>query len=224
MFTEVDLTKPVFNIKSKKQAEESDVLQIKWPEHLRPEHQKSEFMILPSSHRMFFDVGSLGPFSARKLMETLLNASVVRKSNYPVEVLLEQDEDELEKILSLKELRTLDIVVTRPNPDVMGGQFEKQFKDQMKNQKARKFTSSLEAEEGKSLEPNEDTKKLAQVALSDGFVVGKGRNKAGRAVTVSTESHPLREIVFYDPKEQNSLDALFDVATKLLEKILRRRR
>lgn len=223
MFTQIDFNKAWYNIRSKQQAEAEDVQSIKVPPNLKPEHRRVEFVFFPHHHRLFFDSGHLSPSAARTLMEGLLNSQDVRGNGPEVTVLIEQGSDELTRIYSLKQLRTLEIVVTRPNPDDLGG-FEKDLKEQLEKQRAKKFSTSLEAEEGKSLQPDDRTRKLADVALSDGYVVGTGRNENGRAVRVSTQTHPLREMTTFSPDETSLEDVLVLFASKVLEKIIRRRR
>ena len=92
----------------------------------------------------------------------------------------------LERILALEKLSHLKIVVTKPNPEDMTDEY-RQIMKKLGDQKASSQTLEYQKAPGaKRLEPDEETRKLAEIAAFNGYVQGKERGRAAD----STKSHP----------------------------------
>lgn len=99
--------------------------------------------------------------------------------------------DSLERILTLPKLSHLRIVVTKPNSDDMTDEFASVM-NRLGNQKARSLTLELQkAPKVDRLTPDDDTRALANVASTNGYVTGKERS----GVVDSTKSHPKSVVV-----------------------------
>jgi hypothetical protein len=216
-FIDFDKTKSWYNIKSARPAEKDEVTTIKLPEHLRPEHSQIPFIFFPKYHRMFFQT-ILAPYSMMRLVHSVLNNPSVKPGASEVEVYVEQDQEQLERIFKMTELRKLEIIITRPNPDDIGD-FESEIKERLAEQSARRMRTTLEAERGEGLKPDETTRKLAKVALSDGSVTGRGVDESGRVVTASTSSQPLVITLSFNPETTPFAKALIDAGRRALARI-----
>lgn len=218
LYTHIDQSLPWFNIEKAKQADDRETGAIQIPKNLKPEYHNAEFIFFPKNHRLVFETRLISAVSLRTLLDRLLNHSKVRPAGI-VEVTVEQTTEGLNEILNLKRIDTLEIVITRPNPDDLSG-FDEAIRNQMKQQKAAKLTTTLTAEQGKGLNPDQNTKNLATLALSDGHVAAKGRDMSGASTKVSTANFPLEERSQYDPSVSDYTTALRLVAESALFRVL----
>lgn len=98
----------------------------------------------------------------------------------------------------------LEIIVTRPNPDDLADLGEK-IRQRLAEQNAKEQSTTLTAEENAELKPNEETKMLATIGLTDGSVRGRGYDPVlKRTVEETTESTPLLVPQEWNPAEENA--------------------
>jgi hypothetical protein len=83
----------------------------------------------------------------------------------------------------------------RPNPDDLGDDFRRVM-DSLEDEGARsQKIEKIKAAKTPTLIPNADTKKLAVIASTNGYVSGEGKDESGTPVFESTEEHPkLRKL------------------------------
>ncbi|MFY0523054.1 DUF4747 family protein [Archangium gephyra] len=214
-YTDFDLDRPWFDKAAGKEASEEELASI--PRNLRPEFKAIEFVFFPLRHRLFFRL-DLSHSSIKRIIQEILIQNKQRSDVHQIDVQIEQQSEHLENIFNLKELRKLEIVISRPNPDDTG-KYDKIIKERLSKQKAAKLTTVLEAEHGQSLDPDPETRKMATLALSDGVVRGHGLDEKGRVIDKSTEKHPLTMNATFNPQEQDAFEVMREKAIKALEDI-----
>lgn len=202
-FTEIDPNMPWFDIDSLSEADENAMDDVKIPENLRPNYSPFYYIFDPSIHLFIFEARGGGhrvsPNQVEKFLRKLVN---LVSPDAGASVNLISDKSSIQRILSIPRLRHLEIIVELPNPDE-NSEAEKRIKDRLREQNARRLTENLDALPGQSLVPDDQTIELAEVASSNGTVVGRGTD-GGVPVEISTKSYPLKRSLRYDP------DALSD--------------
>ena len=202
-FVELDPTDQWFNDRTGQPAEDEDLEKLEVPEYLKPGMRLFYFAFFPQRHRLFFESRShggqsLGPNNARRIFENFLSDQAVIEKFGAGNVTIEPQTEALSHIFRISRLDYLSMFVTRPNPDDTEDAAAR-VKKRMKTQNAQQFEEHLKAEKGESLKPDKETVELAEVASSNGYVYGRGRDEAGDPIEESTKSHPLRRREQYDP-------------------------
>ena len=102
--------------------------------------------------------------------------------------------------------------VTKPNPDDLS-EFEYKVFNRMEMENVDVLDYNMT---GKFIKPNDDTKLLARVAASNGFVKGVGTDEEGKRAEEATIDHPLRDKVDYNPDLHNAADVFRSKAAGML--------
>jgi hypothetical protein len=207
-------------------AEEQDLANINVPEHLKPGLEAFPFLFHAASHRLFFISREtdehLGPVDAGRYFRELLNQPRLAEKYGKINITVIPDEDTLDRIFSLPDLRKLHIVITPPNPDDWED-LEQDIKDRLQEQHASTMVTVLVAEKGESLAPNEGTRMLSQVAQSNGYVEARGATEEGKVSTFSTKKHPMLSQARYDPNVETVRTPLQSTAQSYIARIRRPR-
>jgi len=153
-----------------------------------------------------------------------MNDSRLQEKYGKVEVILEPTTDALDRIFSLPHLSSLEMRINRPNPDTGDDDLEKEVWARLENQNADHLQTKLTARSGQTLQPDEETKSLAKVAQSNGYVRASGRDEGNVTVKESTEQHPWQEPAPYNPNLTTATDTLREKAREMLQKIKSRLR
>ena len=225
-FVELDPADQWLNTQTNKPAEDEDLESIQIPEHLKPGMRMYNFAFFPKKHRLVFESRSaegfsLGPESARRIFEFFQKSQRVMSTFGPGEVTIEPSREALSKVLGIAQLKSLSIFITRPNPDD-NQTTEEIVKERLERQNLKSLEENLKAESGKSIEPDEETVSLAQVAESNGYVNGSGKDDQGAPINESTKDHPMKERTKYDPQTQTGFDAFLNKAVQIVLSIGRR--
>lgn len=191
------------------------------PDHLRPNLREVRYAFFPRHHRFFFETAGLSPGSARRLLSGVLAEPSIRDTYGPVDVEMETSLEGLERILAIPTMTRLEIVITRPNQDDVGG-LEARVLARLEAQNARKVEERLTSVRGESIRPDEETRAMMAVATSNGRVTGSGYNLQEEKLVESTENHPLRERLRYDPNTEDPGRVMLQAASELLRRVLRR--
>ena len=204
-------------------AEPSEVAAVQLPEDLKPAMKQAFFAFAPKSHRFVFELTSgMGVQSVCRALRLILNSPKVRGELPEVTVNIEQERDTLERIFGMQVLRHLRIMVNRPNPDDFGSE-DAEVEQRLERQRARKLTMTLDSEKNQGLTPDDDTKKLARLAMSNGRVHAEGVGKMGTTERISTENHPLIQTTLYNPnttfKDQAFVRAVKEVIASVVARI-----
>lgn len=220
-YIELDSTRDWFNVLKGKPADERELDQISIPEHLKPHFQYVPFVFFSKGHRLVMitrdkeDVISTA--QAATILRGIFASAELLALFGKIDLVVEPSRDTLEKILGMPRLRTLEIVVTPPNPDDFE-EFEHDLFEDMASQRASSYQLTLQEEEGEGLAPSERVRKLARVAQSNGKVSGVGGSR-GKTVRLSTTEHPLVEKTHYDPDVEIRANVLLVKAKEILQQI-----
>nr|VFK62249.1 MAG: protein of unknown function (DUF4747) [Candidatus Kentron sp. TC] len=200
-FTRIDMDDPWFNRNQGKQAEPKEIGDIQIPQYLEPGLGSYHYLFFPFQHRFFFDTTTeigkkkktLGPKRMRTLIENVLNQEYLRKMYGEISVVVEPVEDALDKIFRMAHLRKLEIQINRPNSDPLY-EYEEKFEARLKNQHAGKMRQELTAKPNESLVPDDETRLLAKLAQSNGYVRGSGRDQDGKPSEENTKEPPQKNL------------------------------
>jgi hypothetical protein len=210
-----DIGKRWLDLESREEATPALLEQIEVPENLRPNFKDFEFLFDPVQHRLVFDA-RLGPNNGARIFSKMLNSEWLLADFGEVAVSLVQASDGLDKIFGLVELRKLTIFISRPNPDDLEG-IEEEMRARLEANHAESRETTYTARAGEGLTPEPRVKILAQVALTNGYVIGHGINQQGAVVDESTKNHPDRYTHVYEEDGKKTLADFFrDGARKLL--------
>ena len=220
-YMELDATKEWFSVQKRKRADKEDLDTISIPDDLKPHFQFFPFVFFPKGHRLVLicrdSKESLPPKQAAEILSTIFNCSSIQDKFGRIDVVIEPSRETLDKIFSSPRLRTLEIEVTPPNADDFH-EFEEDVYKNMDSQNTRSYHITLQEADERGLSPSERTKKLAQIAQSNGKVVGhigsRGKNKI-----LSTQDHPLIDKVDYLPDTQIRSEVLFSKAIELINNL-----
>ena len=155
-----------------------------------PGSRESDFIFFPAVHR--FAVRKNGVVSlsvAKAFLEDAL--SRVLADGETVEVIVEQSSDVFERILTAKEIRSLDIEITPSNGDIYED-YKAAMDDQLHKVAAGKVHVELRSREGGTLHPesSEVFGGMIAVAQSNGNVRAVITNDDDRRETIETSRHP----------------------------------
>lgn len=224
-YTKVGGKGGVLNVKEKRmlKPEEFRLIQFNWDEHgFNP--RVFHYIFLPQDHRLGFEwAGGLSPRFLKWIIHSILNSpTVLAKSGIrSVDVEIEQDKSALDQIFALN-LSQLTVVLTKPNPDDTAG-FPERFRKSLAEQNAQDQTLILPSVPGSRLNPNEFTKQISTLALSDGSVEGRGKDPVtDRVKTLQTQASPIRVGNEWDPNVESRYQHIFRVASVTVAGILKR--
>jgi hypothetical protein len=196
IWAHIDTESPWINkdIDAEASPEDMQVVVDALPENLEPNFRTFTYVLNQSSHVLVFECRNeerqrLSPQRARRLFGMLFERHL--PEDMPgVDITVIPELESLEKIFSIKRLRKLDIFISRPNPDDIGEDF-KRIMDGLLAEGARsQKIEKIKAAKEPTLKPSDETKRLAEIASTNGYVSGEGKDEAGAKVFESTEDHP----------------------------------
>lgn len=220
-YIQLDSTRDWFNVQKGKPAEQRELESIQIPDHLKPHFQYVPFVFYPNGHRLILvtrdgrDVISTG--QAVLILEAAFSVPEIVRIFGRMELVVEPARDTLERILSMPRLRTLEIFVTPPNPDDLE-EFEQGLFKEMDAQRASAYHLILNEVSGQGLAPNDRTRKIAQVAQSNGKVSGIGGSR-GKTDRLSTTEHPFIAKAQYDPDVEARGNVLLNKAKEIFRQL-----
>lgn len=220
-YTEIDRDLPWFNTAKFEKAADSEMEQIHIPAPLKPNFVPFNFVLFPESHLLVFESydgkQSLSPLMVRSFFSKIFESPEIKGEFGEVLLDIVADRSALEQIFELKQLKTLRIEVKKPNPDYF--ELDRDIEDRLGLMNGRKLAVEFEAEVGRSLVPDDQTRALATVALRNGVVEATGRNENGDSVSRSTIDTPLQETVRYDPDGITGSQAFIKAAYQLAQRV-----
>lgn len=214
LYLDIDVDSPWYNKKAREEIDPEDVGDISQLEMMKPEHSSVPFVFFPAEHKLIF-LNVIGPRSAQRILEGILSPLAKERQRH-LAVTIVQDHDALDRIYEMARLETLTIEITPPNPDD-GADFERRLMARLQGQNAGTFRQTIKASTRDGLAPDEETRKLADTALLDGWVYGKGRDENGMVVETLTADSPLLFRCEFDPNNMSFLDGMIDAGRKLLD-------
>ncbi len=176
------------------------------------------FILLPNIHRIIIDTKYIMPQTARALFDSMFtNNKIINKFGI-VDTNVEASEEGLNEILDIFSIRSIEILIKKPNPEDFGS-FQEDLFSEMDEQNMDQYHTILSSKRKRKLAPNRRNKKLMNVATSNGYVKGKGRDENGHAIFKSTEDHPLTVKKYFIGKETPYIDGLATAAKDMQDMI-----
>lgn len=218
-FTDIDQEQPWFNMQTNDEAEEHDVMKINIPAHLKPNYKPFSFIFFPQKHLFVFERYSEGSTISHGIVASffkrLFEEPEIVETYGSINIDVVCDHKGLDSILRIHQLKRLEITVKRPNPDDWADA-ERRVLEKLDAQNANKIEQKMTCITGQSIKPDNDTKVLAKVALSNGKVKGDGVDENGETVEYSTIDYPKTERMMYDPETMTASIAFNQIAHKIL--------
>lgn len=213
-----------FDTRTREEAS-AEVLQlIEVPEHVKPNFENFQFLFDAEHHRLAFDA-NLGPGNAERIFRRLFKDEWIVGEFGDVDVTLVQETEALQRIFEIPELRKLTIHLARPNPDDLE-EVEEEVRQRLESNHAGSMEWEFVARPGESLTPDKEVRTYAEVALSNGYVKGKGATRDGITVEESTKAHPRKHTHTYvdDDNSKTIVDRFREAASALLGRRVKRRK
>jgi hypothetical protein len=202
-FTQLDLNGNWFNTDTNQHAEEGELDAVSIPDNLKPNSSRFSYIFFPESHILFYesyyDGHKIGHESALKLIHGVLNSEKLIDQYGTVDVTTIPSKEALTKALAIARMDKLTFLIKRPNPDT-NEKSEREVLRRLNAQNVAVYKHEMRSISGQSIEPDTDTKKLANIAAKNGMVEVKGRDKVGHPVEYKTQNHPWSHSEYYDPK------------------------
>jgi hypothetical protein len=169
------------------------------PENLEPNFRAFHYLLNQAEHIILVEVRNeagqrLSPKRAKRMFDSLFEGLPADLPEVDITVIPE--EETLEKIFAIKRLRKLEIYIQRPNPDDLGDDY-KRIMGLLEQEGARsQRIEKVKAAKNPTLTPSEETKRLAVIGSTNGYVSGEGKDESGATVFESTKDHPkIRKLV-----------------------------
>lgn len=230
-YAKINPERDCLNTKTKKVATDEEKRALIIPKHLRPHFIKIPFIFIPQGHRLYIQTKHkndlFGITRAKKLFELLVqNAEIFQKFG-DVEVTIEPDSAEVEKLINRKDIDKLIVDIVRPNPDDIGNAeqalFEKMKKRNLKKQRVEYTSTKYE-----NLVLDNELKAEVKIAASNGKVVAEGVNVENEKWKISTEETNLVIKTSYvadrteenrgeDPAEKHLIETAFDNHSEIIK-------
>ncbi len=218
-FTDFDRNAPWLDTGSGEAATSSKVEAIRLPQDLKPDLKQIPFAFVPRSHRFVFELERIGVKAAYRAISAILNHPLVLGTLSEVVVSVVQAREPLDRIFEASNLRHLEILVNRPNPDDFGDS-DDDVAERLERQHATRITVIMDGEREVGLKPDPGIRKLADAAITDGHVRAVVVKPSGGTEKISTDDHPLVGVTNYDPATTPK-ESAFMLAVKAVLSFLR---
>lgn len=226
-FVQLEPNDDWFNIKKEEIATEAELKEISIPDYLKPHFSKFAYGFFPKNHRFILVMNNekgknMSIALARRLFERLFeNENIIDKYG-EVSVSIEQSREELQKMLSIYKINHISITLTRPNPDDNDSLDEDVLRRLLDEQNVNKAEFNYKSVRGLTITPNDDTKKLARIAVSNGSVEITGKDSEEKPVAISTERFPLSSTFKYNPQQHIFRDLSLTYTKQFINSIIRK--
>ncbi|WP_417665433.1 DUF4747 family protein [Pseudidiomarina sp.] len=220
-FTKIDVGK-WFNVEKLREAEEDETKKIKIPDALRPNFTSFNFVFYPNNHYLVIECkdkfGQISPKLLEIYLRNLLDTEEIVNEFNTIELTLVPRTDQLESVLSLKQVNSLELIIRRPNTDGLED-LEDEVLERLNRQNAEEEIITLKAQKGLSIEADDRTIALGHIAQLNGEVKTTGYDESGRRTQKSTKQHPFIESGKYSPSDTTAKDFLLEMASSIIDKI-----
>lgn len=210
-FVKLDAAEPWFNSETKEPATEDEIEAIKIPGHLLPHLQRIPFVFNARRHQLWYvakdQKNSFGPPIAAKFLESILQSTAQHFDFPEVSVTAVPESSSVDDILGLPGLEYLRIELVRPNPDD-GETAEARWLRKLEEQKTTKAKLELFHAKNAVVEPDQETREMAEVAATNGSVYGRGRTADGLPVEDSTKARPMLRYEYVNTEVETVADVL----------------
>jgi hypothetical protein len=201
IWTHINTDIPWINKDTDKEAtnEEMQPVVEALPQNLEPNFRPFTYILNHAEHIVLVEIRNeanqrLSPKRAKRMFDRLFEYLPAELPEVDVTVIPE--EESLEKIFAIKRLRKLEIFIKRPNPDDLGEDYRRVMETLEEEGARSQKIEKVKAAKRSTLTPNVETKRLAVIASTNGYVSGEGKDESGTPVFESTEEHPkVRKLV-----------------------------
>ncbi len=201
-----------FNAADMAEATEQDISEIHIPQNLFPNAASFYFYFDVQEHKIYFQTYSKGktitPGSALRFFRGFAERSDIADEFGVAKINIVQDKYSLKEMFSIKRIKEINITIAKPNTDIFDDDFEINIEKHLEQTGSREISVSYKSEGNGSIKPDDDIKKISQVALENGTVEVVGRDERG-AVRLNSEDFPKELHDRYDPDEQSERSAFF---------------
>ena len=219
------------NTITKKVATDEEKKALIVPNHLRPHFVKIPFIFIPKGHRLYIQTKHkndlFGITRAKKLFELLVQNKEIFQKFGDVEVTVEPDSAEVEKLINRKDIDKLMVDIVRPNPDDIGN-IEQAVFERMKKRNLKKQRIEYTSVKDENLVLDDDLKTEVKIAASNGKVVAEGVNVENEKWKISTEETNLVIKTSYiadrteenrgeDPAEKHLIETAFNNHNEIIK-------
>lgn len=225
-YSEIDIDGDWFDIEDFGPADPGKIDDVSIPETLRPNLSSFYFILDEETHVLSFESysesKSLSARSVERYFKEILSRPEIFDEFGRVEADIVKNYEEVERIVDLPNLRELRIVIRRPNPDDISGDFATQIEERLRDQNGEEYEEVIRSKNADGLKPNERTRKLAFVGAENGEVSGKNTEN-GVQVTHTTSEKPEKIVDTYNKEEINTQIMFKKLANRMIDSIKRYR-
>lgn len=221
-YSEIDVDGEWFDIRDFDVASQDALGEITIPDNLRPNHTAFYFKLHQHDHVIAFETYSesktLSTKSVEKYFREMLDRDEIYLNFGRVEADIIQSYEFVDEIMSLPNLKEIEIVIRRPNTDGVSGDWAKKIEERLKEQKGEEYSEGLKSKDADGLVPNERTKILAQVAAENGYVKAKNVQN-GLTLFHETNETPLKVADTYTRDDTPTRNMFLRLSARILERI-----
>lgn len=225
-YSEIDIDGDWFDIEDFAPADPEKVDEVSIPDTLRPNLSAFHFKLEADIHVVLFETYSeskaLSTRSIDKYFKEVLSDNDVIENYGRVESDIVKSYGEVDRILSLPQLKELRIIIRRPNNDDVSGDLAAQIEDRLTDQDGEEYEEIIRSKNEDGLKPNKRTKKLSIIGAENGEVFGKSIVN-GVMITHTTSEIPEKMSDTYMKEEIDTLTMFQRLVTKMTKKIKKKR-
>jgi len=219
-YDELDLEAPWFDVEEFTEATPEEIDTIFIPAKLKPHHARFFFLLDEKLHTIAFSCyansTSLSLNSVEKYFRGILNTKSIVDVFGVVEADIIKDHAGVKKLLSMQDLREVEITIRPPNSDDIGASLASIIEQRLHEQNADQYQEILRTSGDKRLDLNARTKALGNVAAENGVVKVKNIEN-GIVVPYTSDNMPMKEQdKFKDASELSMFNVL---ARRLFDRI-----
>lgn len=190
-----------------------DVVKYTPPEGVYPNAFETDFVFIPYTHRFYLKISP--KFASKSVFAFLLGAfSQVITADEIVNVSIIQSSDVIETILTSRELKALNVVVSYTNDDI-GPDAQELIDGLLKEAHSGKTEIALKPDQSGNL--NTDSKLVKgflEVAKENGEATASIINLDGKKQTIVTANHPEKIKIVSTSQDNNKAELFKDTVKK----------
>lgn len=205
-FTKIDEKAAWFDTVTGEPASDELVGKVSIPKNLRPNTKVIHWVFIVKNHMLVFvrrnGKATLSPGQAANFFDVLMNMAVRShsKATY-VDVTPVKSAEAIERIFKDRTVTSLEIEIRRPNADGPGEALRK-IERIMEEENARKWTETLTAVEGTSIQKSKRLDEMLIASQRCGKAKAITYIEGGAKEEINTADHPIIEPRIYDPESK----------------------
>ncbi|HEV3156909.1 MAG TPA: DUF4747 family protein [Candidatus Baltobacteraceae bacterium] len=217
-FTDVDAMN-WYNTEKHRRASDAERHKIVVPQNMAANYREIPYALSFKSHTFVFLTKSTQSMTSAAQIQNYFTKAFSYPEIYmkwgSVVANIEQDEEQLDKILDSEGIKMLRITVNRPNESFR--KYDDELYERLRKMGVKSETDQFHADDKVNIKPDEDARAKAKAAISNGQVDAKVLVD-GLIENFSTADKPLTEREEYNTK----LESLYQAFQRAVGKILKR--